>query len=460
MKRAHDLAVIGAGPAGMAAAVTAADLGLRVLLIDEQDAPGGQIYKDVEAPGLARPDLLGPDYGRGRKLTEALRAAKLEYAPRTSVWQLSRDLELGLLSDGRARFTSARKVIVAGGAMERPMPIPGWTLPGVMTAGAGQVLLKSAGIVPAEPVVLAGSGPLLLLLAWQYLNAGLTVNALLDTTPLGNYLAAAPKFAKALAAPGYIPKGVKLLAALRMSGIRMLTGITRLRALGNGKLDGVEILRRGHSEVLPAKLLLLHQGVVPHTHLATSAGCEQVWDAVQLCWKTRCDEWGATNVPGLFVAGDCAGIMGALAGEQTGRLAALGVAYTLGKLDEGELRRRAFPVHRARLVELRARPFLDTLYRPADAFRLPDDETILCRCEEVTAGEVRRAVALGCTGPNQSKAYTRCGMGPCQGRVCGTMVSELIARELRVPVSEVGFYRIRPPLKPITLGQLAAAAGE
>ncbi len=453
-----DLVVIGAGPAGMAASVTAVELGLSVVLLDEQRAPGGQIYRDVEAPGLARPAVLGPDYDRGKALAAALRSTKLEYLPDTSVWQLSRDLEIGLHRDGRARFIKARKVIVAAGAMERPMPIPGWTLPGVMTAGAGQVLLKSAGIIPTGPVVLAGSGPLLLLLAWQYLRAGLKVDALLDTTPLGNYFSAAPMLPKALTAPGYIIKGLKLLVELRMSGIRMLSGISRLTAMGHERLGSIEFVRGSRTEVIPTKLLMLHQGVVPNTHIAVAAGCEQDWDTTQLCWKTRCDEWGATSVQGLFVAGDGAGIMGALASEHTGRLAALGVAYTLGKLGGAELQRRAAPEHSARLEQLRARPFLDTLYRPAEDFRLPADDTLLCRCEEVTAGEVRLAVGLGCAGPNQAKSYTRCGMGPCQGRVCGGMVSELIARERRMPVGEAGFYRVRPPLKPITLEQLANAA--
>jgi bacterioferritin-associated ferredoxin len=159
---------------------------------------------------------------------------------------------------------------------------------------------------------------------------------------------------------------------------------------------------------------------------------------------------------GISVAGDGAGIAGAEAAAERGRIAALGAAYRLGRLDAAR-RDRAAAAPRATLARFeRGRAFLDALYRPARAFRVPDGDTIVCRCEEVTAERIRATVPLGAAGPNQMKAFLRCGMGPCQGRLCGLTVAELIADARGVPVSEVGYYRLRPPVKPISLAELAS----
>jgi bacterioferritin-associated ferredoxin len=177
---------------------------------------------------------------------------------------------------------------------------------------------------------------------------------------------------------------------------------------------------------------------------------------LQLTWKPETDLWGATSMPGLTVAGDGAGIAGAEAAAERGRIAALGAAHRLGKI-EAALRDRDAAASRATLHRFaRGRRFLDTLYRPAKAFRIPQGDTIVCRCEEVTAERIRATVPLGATGPNQMKSFLRCGMGPCQGRMCGLTVAELIADERKISPQEVGYYRLRSPVKPIALGELAA----
>ena len=169
MKTDYQLLVIGAGPAGMAAAQAAARHGVEVALLDEQSHPGGQIYRNVDSGPLAEVSMLGKDYVFGKPLVQAFRHAGLDYHAGASVWYLDKTRQLGVLKQGENHRLEAQKIILATGAQERPMPIPGWQLPGVMTAGAGQILLKSAGIVPQGRLVLAGNGPLLLLLAWQYL---------------------------------------------------------------------------------------------------------------------------------------------------------------------------------------------------------------------------------------------------------------------------------------------------
>jgi NADPH-dependent 2,4-dienoyl-CoA reductase/sulfur reductase-like enzyme len=208
---------------------------------------------------------------------------------------------------------------------------------------------------------------------------------------------------------------------------------------------------------METRQVFLHQGIVPNVNLAMAAGCAHRWSDAQLCWHAVTDVWAETDVPGVTIAGDGAGIDGARAAECLGRIAAFGALHRCARLDARERDRLAAPHQRALSEERRIRPFLDAMFRPSRQFRLPeDDATIVCRCEEVPAARVRESVALGCVGPNQLKAFSRCGMGPCQGRLCGLTISEMIARQRGVPVAEVGALRLRPPVKPLMLGELAA----
>jgi NADPH-dependent 2,4-dienoyl-CoA reductase/sulfur reductase-like enzyme len=248
---------------------------------------------------------------------------------------------------------------------------------------------------------------------------------------------------------------LKLMLRVRRA-VRVIDGVTALRAEGEGGLARVVYARGGSETAMPADLLLLHQGVAPNLNLANAIGCAQDWDDAQLCFRPRVDDWFASTVEGVSIAGDGAGIAGAEAAEERGRIAALGAALRLGRIAAtqaaNEVAGPRFALDRAE----RGRAFLDALYKPAAQFRVPSGETIVCRCEEVSANQIVDAVKLGVTGPNQMKSFLRCGMGPCQGRLCGLTVTELIAQARGVTPDEVGYYRLRPPVKPITLAELAA----
>ncbi len=452
----HELIVIGGGPAGLAAAASAAQSGVECLLIDEQATPGGQIYRATETIPKQRATLLGPDYQYGRKLVDQFNNSGAGYLLNTTLWNLNSQREIGILREGKASLMQADRVIIASGAMERPVPFPGWTLPGVMTAGAGQILLKSAGLVPNDGLVLAGAGPLLLLLAWQYMKAGVTIHAILDMAPPGNLWRALPHLPRALLAHRYILKGLRYQLELKRAGVAFYNGVSDLHAVGDNALAAVEFKHGNNKKRIETPLLLTHFGVIPDSHLSRCAGCDHHWDSAQLCWRPVSDEWGNSSLDGIAIVGDGAGIGGAVAARHAGRLAGFESAHALGRMSARQRDDAAREDQRWMADDLRVRPFLETLFRPPSALlNEPSDETIVCRCEEINAGTIRSAIRAGHEDTNQVKFLTRCGMGPCQGRQCDNAVSQLVAFEHGVDTMIAGGYRIRPPIRPLSIEQLA-----
>lgn len=445
-----DLVIIGAGPAGLAAACEARAFGLSVILLDEQTTIGGQIYRNIEGAPPDRREILGEDYAAGQNLAVEFRESGTDYRGGTSVWNVTTDGTVNYVG-GHNATAKGKYVLMASGAMERPFPIKGWTLPGAMGAGAAQILLKGAGAMPSGPVVLAGCGPLLYLLAWQYLRAGVEISAVIDTTAVAGYFRALPHALGALRGWRDLLKGLKLLTALKRSGITIYSNASELALEGEAAVEAVAFKQRGKSVRFSASLVHLHQGVVPNTQLSLSTGLKHHWNSEQLCWQPATDKWGRMGKSSLYVAGDSRGIVGALASAAQGRLAALSIAKQLGAA--ADTAQRTTELRRQLVNHTRIRPFLDALYRPLKEHRVPSgDDVIVCRCEEVTASQIRSYVELGCIGPNQTKTFGRCGMGPCQGRFCSLTVTELIADERGVAPEEVGHYRIRPPIKPLLLG--------
>jgi NADPH-dependent 2,4-dienoyl-CoA reductase/sulfur reductase-like enzyme len=454
-REAYDVVVIGAGPAGLAAAATAAEAGLSTLLLDENAGPGGQVFRAIASTPVTERAQLGADYWVGADLVKAVRASSAEIIHRATVWSLDRHLEIGISVGGVSAFVKARRVILATGALERPFPIPGWTLPGVMTAGAAQTMLKSSALVPDDRTIIAGQGPLLWLLAAQILRLGGRIDRILDTTERRNYLAALPHAFAFLTSP-YFAKGLALMREVRAK-VPVVSGISELAAAGDGQLAFASYVAGGRRETMQADLLLLHQGVVPNVNLAMAAGVEHRWDELQLCWSPVLDQNGNSSIDGIAIAGDGAGIGGAGAAVFRGRIAARAAVEALVPASAAKLTPMV-ELRKCLVHAERGRAFLDTLFRPAPRFRIPSGDTIVCRCEEVTAKDILEAVAIGATGPNQLKAYRRTGMGPCQGRLCGLTVTELMAEARGKSPQEIGYYRLRAPVKPITLAELAAVA--
>lgn len=462
MSTMWDAIVIGAGPAGMSAASRLAESGAKVLLIDEQTEPGGQIYRAAErnrSRSLLR-HALGAEYQRGEALVARLRASGATLKLATSVWRVDANGPAGATvwtrRDGVLARHQARYVVVATGALERPVPVEGWTLPGVMSVGGLQILLKSSGLVPEGRVVLAGTGPLFYLYARQCLDAGVRGLVLLDTAARENRWPSLRSLPGAFRGEGwrYLAKGVGLMASVRR-GATLHAGVRELRILGAGRAEHIAFRDGSGWHEIPCDLVGLHEGVIPNAQMTRALGCAHDWDENAASLRPRRDPAGATSVPGVYVAGDAGGIVGARASACEGERVALAVLERLGRPASGDAARTDAALAREEAAHLTVRPFLDRLYRPRREALDPADATVVCRCEGLTAGDLR-AAAQGSLGPDQLKAYSRAGMGPCKGQMCGATVANILARAQGCSPGDIGQYHLRPPLKPVRIGELAA----
>ncbi|HEY0202283.1 MAG TPA: NAD(P)/FAD-dependent oxidoreductase, partial [Burkholderiaceae bacterium] len=354
-----------------------------------------------------------------------------------------------------------RDIVVASGATDRVLPVPGWTLPGAYTLGAAQVALKSQGCAVGARVVFAGSGPLLYLVAYQYAKAGAQVAAVLDSASMGAQAAALPAM---LAQPAVLAKGLYYLAWLQAHGVAVHRNAQLLRVEGGDHVNAA-VWRAASGSHAPEQRLECDAVCMGHalrseTQLADLLGCRFAYQPLQRAYLPERDSAGRTSVPGVYVAGDGAGIMGADAAEWAGERAALALLADHGV---------AVDQNRARLLEARLQRVAGFRRALERAFPFPDgwaaqadDALVVCRCENVTAGDLRRAVReTGADEINRLKALTRVGMGRCQGRMCGVAATEILAHAANLPLPDAGRLRAQAPIKPIPVClHVASAPGD
>lgn len=458
-----DVLIVGAGPSGMSAATTLAEGGCSVIVLDMQPTPGGQIFRNLEANSAHGKNgkndrllaALGTSYTAGLKLIQRFRAQPgIDYRPQTTVWEIRPDGTVGWLRGMEGGYLRAPHVILAHGAMERPTPFPGWTLPGVMTAGAVQTLLKAGNLKPEGNVVLAGSGPLLLLLAHQLRQLGAKPSLIARTDRLSNSVRAIRHLR--MQALGPVAKGLGWLAGLKASKIPVVSAISQLEARGDTRVESVSFTAKGQHHTYPCDLLVVHDGIVPSIDLSHGAGLLLEWDTSSHSWQPQTDTQGRAATTSdapctIRITGDARRIGGAEVAIHHGRLAASAILAALGKTSSGLRKARAWYNN-----SLSARLFIDAAFPPGLSHALPDDKTIVCRCEELSAGALRQKIRSGCTNMDALRGETRCGMGPCQGRNCMITVARLIAEHeghSNPPVPPA--FRARPPLRPLPLGALA-----
>lgn len=450
------IVVIGAGPAGINAAEVLLAHGQRPILLDEGRQAGGQGYRRP-SPGLALDvdALMGSEAGKYRALHarfEALRD-KIDYRPGTLVFGIE-GKTLHLNHNGRTSTLDCDALIIASGAMDRIAPLPGWTLPGVFALGGAQAVLKDQGCFIGRRVAFLGSSPLLALAAQQYRALGAEVVLIADTTPFSRKLAALPAL---LNSPRTLLRGLAYLAGAMRAGVPVLHGVTPVRIAGDGHVEALVIKdRRGREHRFACDAVALGHGLKPETQLAELAGARLTYDETFRLWLPQTDADGRCG-DGLYLAGDGMTIGGADAAEASGALAAHALLADLGRTTAAA----ETTALRRRIARLRAfqRGLSRAFAWPAAQIRALPDEVTLCRCEKVTVGEIRQAMKedLGPAEVNRVKAITRCGMGRCQGRLCGPALQEVVAGAAGLAEPEAGRLRMQAPVKPIALASAKEA---
>ncbi|PSK96649.1 NADPH-dependent 2,4-dienoyl-CoA reductase/sulfur reductase-like enzyme [Haloactinopolyspora alba] len=456
----YDLAVVGAGPAGMAAAAAAGDAGCRVALVDAAERPGGQFWRHPPG-GIDHVRDLHHDVRTFRRLHARVRGT-VEHLPGHQVWTVTREDDafgLHTVRDGAEVVFRARALVLAPGAYDRQLPFPGWDLPGVYTAGGAQALLKEHQVTVGRRVVVGGTGPFLLPVAAGLAERGVNVSGVFEANSPGEWLRRGAGAVPVVRSPRKLAEGAGYAAALARHRIPYRPRHAVVAAHGTDEVTAVTVARldRSWNELAGSRrrircdAVAVGWGFVPRLELPAALGCRTRVD-VDGSAVVDVDGLQRSSVPDVYVAGEATGVGGAQWAAVTGEIAGRAAAVRLGfpsSFPASAMRRRrhlrafATAMHAAHPV------------RDGWRDRLSDD-TVVCRCEEVTAGAVTRAASeLGGTDVRSVKLLTRAGMGWCQGRICGDATAGLTAAAAGVDVDPRGHLE-RPVAVPVPLGTLAA----
>ena len=453
-----ELLVLGAGPAGIGAAVNASSIGVDTLIVDESPAPGGQVYRAPPSSFRGKTGSpMGPDHKIGEKLRKELKESRARKAFGMRVWSVAPGFRVEAIGPSGPQNWLAKAIVLATGTYEKIIPFPGWTCPGVIGLGAATVLLKSQQLIPGERTVVAGCGPLVTAVAAGIIKGGGKVAAMVDLLGTGDWLTAIPALASR---PNLMLQGMGWLRTIQKTGVPILRRHAVTEVRGNESVSEIVVKpvdsnwRSGTGateRTIQADSLAIGHGFIPDTEITGLLRARHEFHEARGGWVPFRDTDFRSSIDGVYIAGDGAGILGASAATVQGRISGLTVALDLGKITKndflkatGKLRKSLAGAEKfgsavSRLMTLRA-GLLDGMA----------SETVVCRCEDVTRREIEEAISKGARDVNQLKAWTRCGMGPCQGRMCGESVGELVAAQVGDRV-KAGKWTSRIPIRPVPL---------
>jgi len=462
--RMVECVVVGGGPAGIAAATTAGAAGVETWLVDENEQLGGQYYRRLPPQFGVHPAKKEPRSAlQVAELIKRARDAGVSFKVGTSVWGIFNGKEVHLASCGATEAIRAKTLVLAPGAHDRVPPFPGWTLPGVVTAGGAQNLLKGSGVLPGGRVLVAGSGPLLLQTASMLVEAGAHVVGLCEAASLGG---AWRQGLTLVQHPGLLQEALGYMWILRRARVPIWKGTIVTRATGSTQVEGVEVTRcdplwqpiNGTQRSLEIDALVVGYGFVPAIELSRLAGCDHWYDAVADTWVPVRGPNLECSVEGVFVAGDAGGVLGAKAATLQGCLAGIAVATRLGRGPTALHERMSSLIQRRlRKLEALGRGLSAIYARGEGHYSLAEPDTIVCRCEEVALRDIRASALEGNVTLNELRARLRVGMGQCQGRLCATSIAHVLRLTCGIRPELAGFYTARPPVRPISLASLVAS---
>jgi thioredoxin reductase len=458
-----DVLVLGGGAGGLNAAATAARAGARVLLVDERPQPGGQYYKQpLDIAGRA---TLADDaqFAGGRALIAEARAAGVVFLGGAQLWGAFEPLDLMIFDGQASRLCRPRRLIVAAGAYERGLPFPGWTLPGVMTTGAAQTLLRSYAVLSGRRVLVAGNGPLNLQVALELARAGAEVAAVVELARRPGLWAATALARMLTSTPALAWRGRGYLTELKRRGIPLLhrqviAGVERAGDRLQARIALWPADGGASSRSYDVDTVCVGYGFMPSNEVLRALGCRHAFDPDRSHLVTERDGDGLTSVAHVYAVGDCTGLGGAPAAEAEGIIAGLAAARSLGLAAAAGQEQ---VVARARARLRRHRRFQAGLWELFGAPRLLTElagpETVICRCEELTFAEIQSGFDSGTQSIGAVKRATRAGMGRCQGRYCGPVLAAVAAARRGSPLDEAAHWAPRPPVKPIHIADIVGS---
>ena len=455
-----DLVVLGAGPAGVAAANVASKEGAEVVIIDENSSAGGQIYRAPPNEFQPQNSFKSDEFREGEKQRNILENSNLTALFKHRVWSVSSDLVVSTVGPNGLSSWHARSLIIANGALERIIPFPGWTIPGVIGLAASTILLKSQYVLPGQSTVVAGCGPLLIAVANGIIKSGGKVSAIIDLNSKSDWIKAFPRL---LSKPDQLFKGMSWYVNIMKAGIKIYGGhaVTNTKQVDNVLRISIapinsagSILDSKNQKIVEGDCLAIGHGLFPSTEITRLLKAKHIYDPLKGGWVPLIDDDFRSSIPGVYIAGDATGISGAFSAVQKGRIAGMAAVRDLNmmsskiykaknKSERTTLKKNEnFGKAAVRLMK----------FRP-ELIQTITSETIVCRCEDVFRSEIDEAIESGARDLNQLKAWTRCGMGPCQGRTCSEAIEAILAS--KVGSRELaGQWTGRTPLRPIPIDQI------
>ena len=455
-----DLVVLGAGPAGVAAANVASKEGAEVVIIDENSSAGGQIYRAPPNEFQPQNSFKSDEFREGEKQRNILENSNLTALFKHRVWSVSSDLVVSTVGPNGLSSWHARSLIIANGALERIIPFPGWTIPGVIGLAASTILLKSQYVLPGQSTVVAGCGPLLIAVANGIIKSGGKVSAIIDLNSKSDWIKAFPRL---LSRPDQLFKGMSWFANIMKAGIKLYGGhaVTNTKQVDNVLRISIapinsagSILDSKNQKIVEGDCLAIGHGLFPSTEITRLLKAKHIYDTLKGGWVPLIDDDFRSSIPGVYIAGDATGISGAFSAVQKGRIAGMAAVRDLNVMSSQKYKAKI----KSELIILKKNENFGKAavrlmkFRP-ELIQTITSDTIVCRCEDVFRSEIDEAIESGAHDLNQLKAWTRCGMGPCQGRTCSEAIEAILAS--KVGSRELaGQWTGRTPFRPIPIDQI------